>query len=119
MHILVVESNKALGKIWCNHLARQGGTPLLVATELAAIGALRFAPFDALVLDLMLPDASALAICDYASYRLPDITIVIVSTSGFFSDGSFFELIPNARAMLHASVRPDDLAAMVDHYCHS
>ena len=119
MHILVVEANKELGQIWCNHLKRQGETPVHVTTEDAAIDALRFTPFDVLVLDLMLPDASALAICDYAAYRLPDISIVIVSASNFFSDGSLFELIPNARGMLHSPVKPDDLAAMVEHYGRS
>ncbi len=116
MHILIVEANEDLGEIWCNHLTRQGETPVHVTTESAAIDALRFTPFDVLVLDLMLPNASTLAICDYAAYRLPDIAIVIISASNFFSDGSLFELIPNARGMLHSPVQPDDLAAMIEHY---
>ncbi len=114
MHILVVEANKELGQIWCNHLKRQGETPVHVTTEDAAIEALRFTPFDVLVLNLM--QSSALRICDYAAYRLPEIAIIIVSASNFFSDGSLFELIPNVRGMLHSPVQPDDLAAVIEHY---
>lgn len=116
MRTLIVESDAELGKLWADHLARQGGVPTLVQTEEDAINALRFGAFEVLVVDLMLPESSALAICDFASYRLPDISIVVVTASSFFSDGSIFELIPNARGFLHTPVLPDDLAAMVEYY---
>ncbi|MCP5074742.1 MAG: hypothetical protein GY947_15820 [Rhodobacteraceae bacterium] len=116
MRILVVEADDDLGRLWCNHLDRQGGKTELVCTESGALSALRFRGFDVLVLDLMLPDASVLAISDFASYRQPDIAIIVVTANSFFSDGSIFELIPNARGFLHAPVLPDDLAALVEHY---
>ena len=116
MLTLVVEADEELGQLWCDHLERQGGKPVLVTSEKAAIRALQFGPFDVLILDLMMPDASALAICDLATYRRPDIAIIVVTSSSFFSDGSIFELIPNARGFLHAPVLPDDLAALVEHY---
>ena len=119
MRTLVVEANEDLGRLWCNHLERQGGQAKLVVNEASAIDALRFGEFEALVLDLMLPDASTLAICDFAMYRHPDIAIIVVTSNNFFSDGSIFELIPNARGFLQSPVQPDDLAALVEHYGQS
>ena len=116
MRTLVVEANEDLGQLWCRHLERQGGQVKLVMDETSAIEALRFGEFEALILDLMLPDASSLAICDFATYRHPDIAIIVVTSNNFFSDGSIFGLIPNARGFLHSPVQPDDLAALVEHY---
>ena len=36
--------------------------------------------------------------------------------SAFFSDGAIFELIPNARGLLRAPLRLEDMAALVQHY---
>ena len=116
MRVLVVEADRSLGRLWCKHLQRQGGDTELACDEESAISALRFRTFDVLVLDLMLPNASVLAIADIATYRRPDIAIIVVTANSFFSDGSIFELIPNARGFLHTPVRPDDLAALVEHY---
>ncbi len=116
MRILVVEADRDLGQLWCKYLEKQGGEAELADTESAALSALRFWEFDVLVLDLMLPNASVLAIADFASYRHPDIAVIIVMANSFFSDGSIFDLIPNARGFLHAPVQPDDLAALVEHY---
>jgi len=116
MRILVVESDADLGQVWCIHLRRQGGHATLVAHEDAAIEALGFESYDVLVLDLLLPNSSVLAIADFAMYRRPDIAIIVVTANTFFSDGSIFDVIPNARGFLHAPVQPEDLAALVDHY---
>ena len=116
MRILIVESDGEMGALWSDHLERQGGKPKLVLTQHEAIDALRFHQFDVLVIDLMLPDASVLAISDYATYRWPEIAIIVVSASSFFSDGSIFKLMPNVRGFLRSPVAPDDLAAVVEHY---
>ena len=116
MRILVVESDAELGELWCRYLKRQGGRTKLCRTEKSAVAALRFEIFDVLVLDLVIPDASVLAISDFATYRNPEVAIIVVTASSFFSDGSIFELMPNARGYLHTPVQPDDLAALVEHY---
>lgn len=85
-------------------------------SQAEAISFIRFADFDALVLDVVLPDGGAIAISDYATYKKPDIPIVAVTSSSFFSDGSLFNLIPNACSLLRTPVRPSDLAAVLDHY---
>ena len=116
MRILVVESDTELGELWCNHLSRQGGKPTLVADSDKAIGALRTEKFDVLVLDLMLPGSCVLAVADFATYRWPEISVLVVSANSFFSGGSVFDVVPNARGFLSAPVQADDLAALVDHY---
>ncbi|MBE9477549.1 MAG: response regulator [Proteobacteria bacterium] len=113
--VLIVEAQESLGKLWQSFLERQGFKVALVGNQLDATDKLRFDHWDVLVIDLMLPNASALAISDFASYKNPDISIIVVSASSFFSDGSIFELLPNARGFMNQPIEPDDLAAVVDH----
>ena len=116
MRILLVQHNKGLSDLWSRFLQHQGVEVVQAATQLAAINMLRFEDFDALVLDLVLPDGGAIAISDYATYRCPDVPIIAVTSTSFFSDGSIFDLIPNARSLMRTPLRPDDLAAVLEHY---
>jgi DNA-binding NtrC family response regulator len=116
MRVLIVEHNADLGRIWGRFLERKGISADLATNQSEAIKALRFGDYEALVLQLVLPDGGAIAISDYATYRNPEIAIITVTNSGFFSDGSVFDLIPNARSMVSTPLRPDDLAAMVEHF---
>jgi DNA-binding NtrC family response regulator len=116
VQILIVEHNRDLAGIWARFLARQGVQCTLAGTAAEAYAALRLRPFATLVLDMELPCGAALAVADFASYRNPDMPIIPVTASGFFSDGAIFELIPNARGLLRAPLRPEDMAAMVEHY---
>lgn len=116
MYVLVVESNEDIGRLWCDHMERQGATTVLAPDQESAINALRFQRFDALVINLLTPNCSVLSISDLATYRSPDIAIIVVTSNSFFSDGSIFDIIPNTRGFLHSPVAPEDLAAMVEHY---
>ena len=71
---------------------------------------------DIIVLDLVLNDGSALAVSDFASYKHPDARVIFVTDTTFFSDGSIFAHACNACAFVPAGTRPEDLAAMVEHY---
>ncbi len=116
MNVLVVESNEAIGRLWCDHLERQGAATVLAKDQETAINALRFQRFDVLVINLLTAHCSVLSISDLATYRSPEIAIIVVTANSFFSDGSIFDIIPNTRGFLHSPVAPDDLAAMVEHY---
>lgn len=116
MRILIAQHDHALAAFWGNFLERHGVTATLTHTREQAISALRFAHFDALVLDVELADGGAIAVSDFAAYRQPEIPIVAVSSTGFFSDGTLFDLIPNARSLMREPVLPSDLAAVLDHY---
>ncbi len=119
MQVLVVQSDEAMGQIWCDHLVRQGAVTVLAQNEKAAVDALRWRTFDVLVIDLMAQDCGVLSVADLATYRSPEIAIIVVTANSFFSDGSIFEVIPNTRGFLNSPVAPEDLAALVDHYGHS
>ncbi len=116
MRVLLVQNNRGLSDFWTASLLRRGYSVTQVFTQAEAIAKLRFDRFDVLILDIVLPDGGAIAISDFATYKHPDVPIIAVTSSSFFSDGSIFELIPNARSLMRTPLRPDDLAAVLDHY---
>ncbi len=116
MEVLIVESQSDLGQLWQRHLERQGASVDLVHDQDSAIAALLKRGYDIIVLDLVLHRGSALAVADFASYRVPDTRVIFVTNTTFFSDGSIFAHSPNACAFLQSSTPPEDLAAMVEHY---
>lgn len=116
MRVLIVEGEKDLARIWSRHLERMGMTVAHVRTQCEAIDMLGHYDADILILNLLLSDGSALAVADYASYRLPETRIIFVTNTTFFSDGSIFSFAPNACAFVQTATPPEDLAAMVEHY---
>lgn len=116
MNVLIVESETGLAQIWLRHLQRMGMTVRHCRTQNDAMNRLRGWDADVLILNIMLSEGSALAVADYASYRLPDAQIIFVTNTSFFSDGSIFSFAPNACAFVQTATPPEDLAAMVEHY---
>lgn len=116
MQVLIVEANADLAAIWAAFLRRQGMTCTLAQTPAEAFAALRDSPFDALVLDMDVSEDESVPVADFATYRNPDIPIIVVTAQSFFSDGLLFQLIPNARGLLRSPLRPEDMAALVEHY---
>ncbi len=116
MRILIVESNEGLGWLWKRHLERPGHDVTLLHRQEDATEFLRRRNVDVIVLDVVLEEGSALAVADFASYRRPAAKVVFVTNTTFFSDGSIFQIAPNACAYLRTSTPPEDLAAMVEHY---
>lgn len=116
MHILVVEEKFELGRLWARHLEREGHSVDVVGTQGEAVEILRHRDVQVIVLDVVLPGGSALAIADFASYRQPGAKVVFVTNTTFFSDGSIFRHAPNACAFLQSDTDPADLAMMVSHY---
>ncbi|MEE9388100.1 MAG: response regulator [Paracoccaceae bacterium] len=116
MRVLIVKENTDLAKVWVGHLERQGHVVELADSQSKAVRFLLKTTVDIIVLDLVMRGGSAFAIADFVSYRLPDAKIIFVSDSNFFSDGSIFQHIPNACAMMPTKMRPEDLGALVEHY---
>ena len=116
MDVLIVEPNIHRGWLWQRHIERNRGYVTCVHSQQAAIEELQDRCIDIIVLNLELESDSALAIADYAGYRRPDVRIIFVTGSTFFSDGSIFAMNANACAFLQAETPPEDLAAMVAHY---
>lgn len=115
MRILIAQHNAELGELWARFFAREGVEVTLVHSQIDAMSKLKAQDFDALVLELVLPDGGAIAIADFAAYRMPNTPIITVNSSSFFSDGSIFQLMPNVQTVLQAPVVVEDLAAVVSH----
>jgi DNA-binding NtrC family response regulator len=116
VQVLIVEENSDLAGIWAKFLGRQGVACTLAGTPAEAYAALRRWPFDAMLLDMELPEGSAIAVADFATYRNPEMPIIAVTARGFFSDSAIFELVPNVRGLLRAPLQLEDMAALVEHY---
>ncbi|MDF1727612.1 MAG: response regulator [Sulfitobacter sp.] len=116
MHVLIVESRPELSRLWQRHLDRLGIHTLAATTQDEATEILSAQKVDVIILDVVLWQGSALAVCDYAAFRQPEARVLFVTSSTFFSDGSIFGHADNVRAFLPAATAPEDLAAMVEHY---
>ncbi|MEM6759413.1 MAG: response regulator [Pseudomonadota bacterium] len=116
MNVLIVESRPELGELWRAHLVRMGMSVHQACDQTNAIAYLEEHAPDIILLDLILEDGSALAVADFASYRHPNARVIFVTDTSFFSDGSIFAHSSNACAFMPAGTRPEDLAAMVEHY---
>lgn len=116
MVILIVANNANLAGIWASHLERRGHRAMAVASQHEAISFLQDNQVGVIVLDLLLEDGSPIAVADYASYRWPKSKIIFVTKRSFFSDGSIFNHIPNAAAIVENATPPRDLAAIVEYH---
>lgn len=116
MKVLIVESCRELGRLWKRHLERQGCDVVLVHGQDEATEILRQASVQVIVLDVVLEEGSALAVADFASYRRPEAKVIFVTNTSFFSDGSIFNLAPNACGYLQSETPPEDIAAMVEYH---
>ncbi|MFQ5438844.1 MAG: response regulator [Paracoccaceae bacterium] len=116
MRVLIVESHPERGRIWGRHLERSGFEVEQASTGRSALGAIRHSRPDVIVLNIALRGANALAIADFAACFLPDARIILVTGSSLFTSGSIFSHAVTACAVLSASVRAEDLSAVVEHY---
>ena len=116
MKVLIVESCAELGQLWKRHLERHGMDVVLRHTQDDAVSYLSENEPQIIILNLVLADGAALAVADFVNYRLPKAQVIFVSNTSFFSDGSIFAHVANARALVPMGTEPEDLAAMVQHY---
>lgn len=116
MNVLIVESEPELSMLWTRHLERLNAHVARADGQETAIALLQSQAFDVIVMDLVLREGSALAVADFASYRRPEAKVIFVTNTSFFSDGSIFQHCNNACAYVQSHTRPEDIAAMVEHY---
>jgi DNA-binding response OmpR family regulator len=116
MHVLIVEGDRSLSELWKRHLERQGARVSTATSQIGAVELLQREAVSVIVLSLDLTEGSAFAVADFASYRCPDVRVIFVTRSTFFSDGSIFRLIPNTAAYIAAQTPPEDIAAIVEHH---
>lgn len=116
MKVLIVESNTHLSWIWQRHLDRLGMDVDAATDADHAIDMIGDTAYDVVIIDLVLQDGSALGVADYTKVRRPNASVIFVTDTTFFSDGSLFAISPNARALIQSSSSPDDIGAIVEHY---
>lgn len=116
MKILIVESDAKLGGVWQAHMVRQGHAADLAQDQHDAACALERDMFDIIILDVVLARGSAFAVADLAVLRNPEVRIIFVTSTSFFSDGSIFALNANACAFVQTDTPPEDLTAMAEHF---
>ena len=117
MQVLIVENVLELARIWQRQLERDGLEVVVAPHSDRAIDLISDVAFDVIIVSLNLSEGdSPMAVADYAQYRRPDARLIFVGDGEFFSDGSIFELMGNARALIPRATAPEDLAAMVEHY---
>lgn len=115
MRLLVVQDNADLGRMWCRFLARQGVWAELAVSQESALNYLSRNIYDVLIIEPDLEGGGGLPVADTATFRNPDIAILAVTRSTFFSESMIFDIMPNARALMRTPIRPEDLAAYVEH----
>lgn len=115
MRVLIIEANPDLAKVWEGHLSRQGAEVSCALTAEGAHQIMNDACFDVVVMNAEL-DGKSVALADFLRFRCPDARVVFVTSSSFFSDGTLFELSPNAHACIPASTSPEDLASLVEYH---
>ncbi|NNU79600.1 response regulator [Halovulum dunhuangense] len=116
MRVLVVHENGDLCGIWARFLKRSGFSVKVATSPADAEYQLASADFDVLVVEPELEGHGGLSVADMATFRNPEIRILAVTASSFFSEGTIFDLIPNARGVLRTPVRLEDLGAYIDHF---
>ena len=119
MRVLIVQSKEALGALWSRHLERLGISVMRVTSGVDAVEMIERERYDAILLDLVLHDGSALTVADVAYFRQPAANVIFVTDTTFFSDGSIFSHSANARAFVESQTPPEDIAAIVHHYGRS
>jgi DNA-binding response OmpR family regulator len=116
LRILIIENRTDLARIWAGFLLRHDIESDIVADEDAAYEALRARSYRAILLDMELPGGQSIRIADFATYRDPEVPIIAVSAESFFSNGTIFDIVPNARGLLHRPPRLEDMAAIIEYY---
>lgn len=116
MRILIVHQNSDLAAFWAKYLSRQNADVTVETTADAAIKTLRFDEIHALILDMALANGGSFQISDHASLFHPEIPIIAISDSTFFSGSELYQMMPNTRALLSMPVQLADLRAIVEFY---
>ena len=116
MSVLIVENDPHLGRLWSRHIRRHDTACELVNSQSKAIAVLQRKQVKVVILNLHLEDGSTMAVTDYIAYRYPKTKVILVSSDGFFSDGSVFNLVSSVNAMVGPQTPPEDLAALVEYH---
>jgi len=80
--VLVVDDDTTVAEVVVGYLQRAGHAVVAVADGPAALGAVRDAPPDLIVLDLMLPRIDGLEVCRRVRADHPDLPVIMLTALG-------------------------------------
>jgi CheY-like chemotaxis protein len=79
LHVLVVEDERELGRIFADYLVELGHRPEVVGSAEAALERLQTAPPQVIILDVKLPGMSGLEFLQLAAVRESGVPVIVVS----------------------------------------
>lgn len=86
MRILLVDDEVGFVEALAERLLLRGFTPAVVFDAAQAVRALEAEPFEAMVLDLRLPDASGMKVLRHARKHCPDMPVHVLTGHGSDQD---------------------------------
>ena len=116
MDILVVDHRESVSSAWKLQIEALGHRVFCALAPAIACDMLNTTDFDVIVINLDTTAGAPLCVAECAEVRQPSASLVFISGSGVFSDGSIFGMFRNARAFLPGATDARDLACMVDHF---
>lgn len=115
MRVLTVECDAALAERWAAAFRRAGHLVRAAHSAREAGLALLSQPFDLLVADLDLGEASGLSVATLAGLRATPCPAILLSGSRAFPNGELFRLCPTLAAVLPRRVRAEELLAVAEY----
>mgnify|MGYP003646702186 FL=1 len=115
MKCLIVEDDQDLSLLWQEELDDLGIDATVAHSRSAAMDRLLIGGYDAVIIDLNLPDGHGVEVAEMTDFRIPGCPVVIVTGSGEFADGQIFNLCRNVAAVFRKTINMDDMYAFMQH----
>ncbi|WP_208349141.1 hypothetical protein [Pseudaestuariivita rosea] len=117
MHALILDSRfSTVGKIGAAVKARGITTKQKLTVE-GALGFLRTAPVDLLIIRECIGDAHSLSVALAAEYYNPNVATVILSDRKGDDADELFDLLPSLYSLMGNASTPESIAAIADAAC--
>ncbi|MEM8554594.1 MAG: response regulator [Pseudomonadota bacterium] len=115
MDALIIEDNAELAAVWRIILEERGHSVTWARSAREGHTKIATSAFHLVLSDLLLGDASALGILDYARVKNPEARIVLITGSNAYAHGELHSLAPAADWILRKPVSVDVLTAILDY----
>ena len=116
MDVLIVQTRPCLSALWRKHLEKVDAVVAEASTQYEANSYLMELRFDAIIMDLLLENGSALVIAEMAGFHQPEAKLILMTRSSAFCDGSIYFHFSNVCGLLPVGTSPGDIAALVAHH---
>ncbi|MEM1383958.1 MAG: response regulator [Pseudomonadota bacterium] len=115
MRVLVVDDNEIFLRNLTVALVALGKDCDMAADGDAAMRLMDVRSYDVIVTDLVMPARGGLTLANYASYRAPDVPVVLMTGSAHGAYGELVGQTNNTAMLLRKPFRTEDLNAVLDY----